>query len=148
MLEEVKVTTGLATAEVVLGIPWVCLLQSFVDLHGRHQLAFGQQGVDLLHELEGSVLLVEDQSIDVIDHDWDLSPLEEKLQELPVVALLLIVLSVVEAVHLDFTREVAAEDFSYEEAVVEGPRQKSELPNALTSECSSRSTIGQETGAT
>ena len=35
-----------------------------VELHRGHELALGQERVDLLHELEGGVLLVEDEGID------------------------------------------------------------------------------------
>ena len=85
----------------------VGLLESLIDLDWWHELSLGEERVDLLHKFESCVLLVEDKRIDVIDNNRNLSSLEEKLEKLPVVLLLLIVLSIVEAVHLDFLREVS-----------------------------------------
>ena len=85
----------------------VGLLKSLIDLDWWHELSLGEEGVDLFHKFESRVLLVEDKRINVIDNDRDLSSLEEKLEKLPVVFLLLIVLSVVEAMHLNFLSEVS-----------------------------------------
>lgn len=65
-------------------------------------------------------MLVENQCVDVVDNNWDLSFLEENLELLPVVLFLRIILSIIEAVHLDLGGEVSGEDLSDEEAVVEG----------------------------
>lgn len=111
----------------LIGLTTVSLLQGLIDLHGRHELSLSEELVDLLDELERGVLLIEDECIDVVDDDWDLALLEEELEQLPVVPLFLIVLGVVETVHLDFSWEVAAEDFSDKEAVIKGPKENGQL---------------------
>ena len=64
---------------VHLAVAGVRLLEAFVDRHWKHQLPLGQEGVDLLDEFEGCVLLVEDQRINVVDGNWDFSFEEEAL---------------------------------------------------------------------
>jgi len=83
-------------------------------------LPLSQQGVYLTDKLEGGVLFVKDHGVNGIQHDWDLPSVEEELELLPVVLLLAIALGVGERVHGDVRREVAREDFSHQETVVEG----------------------------
>jgi hypothetical protein len=64
-------------------------------------------------------LFVEDHGINRIEHDRDLSSVEKELELLPVILLLAIALGVRERVHGDVGREVAREDFGYQEAIVE-----------------------------
>ena len=82
-------------------------------------MPLGEEGVYLLHKLEGGVLLVQDQSVDVVNHNRNFSSLEEQLELLPVVLLLRVVFGVIERMHLDFGWEVSREDLSHEETVVE-----------------------------
>jgi hypothetical protein len=100
-------------------IIWIGLLQRLIDLDWWHELPLSQQRVNLLDKLKSGVLLVQNQSINIVDHNWNLSSLEEQLQQLPIVLLLLVVLSVVETMHLDLLREIPGEHFGDEEAVVE-----------------------------
>ena len=81
-------------------------------------MSLGKQRVNLLDEFKGSVLLVKDQGVDVINQNWDFTLLEKQLQLLPVVLLLRVVFGIIERVHLDLAGEVAREDLSDEETVV------------------------------
>lgn len=51
----------------------------FIKLNWRKQLALGEEGIDLLHKLEGGVLLVEDQGVYCAESDGHLPAVEEKL---------------------------------------------------------------------
>ena len=73
----------------------------------------------MLDELKSGVLLIQDKSIDVADHDWNFSSLEKELQLLPVVFLFRIIFGVIKTVHLNLRREVAREDLSNKESIVE-----------------------------
>ena len=42
-------------------------------------MALGEEGIDLLHKLEGGVLLVEDQGVYCAESDGHLPAVEEKL---------------------------------------------------------------------
>ena len=119
LTKEVHIATS-STPWDVLIVSRVRLLKCFIDFYWWHQLSFSQEAVYLLHKLKSCILLVQNQSINIIDHDWDFSPLEEELEQLPVVFLLLVVFSVVETVHLDLRWEIPWEHFSHEETVVEG----------------------------
>lgn len=58
---------------------WTVLSQQSVDGGGAHQLAADEQLVDLFDEVKGRILLVEDERVDVVDDDGNLSLLEEEL---------------------------------------------------------------------
>ena len=73
----------------------------------------------MFDKLEGSVLLIKDQSIDIADHNWNFSSLEKELQLLPIVFLFRIIFGVIKTMHLNFRWEVAREDLSDEESIVE-----------------------------
>jgi len=112
----VSIRTGVVQLPSIILIG---LLERLIDLDWRHELPLGEQRVNLLDKLKSGVLLVQNQSINIIDHNWNLSSLEEQLQQLPIILLLLVVLGVVETMHLDLLREVPREHFGDEEAVVE-----------------------------
>ena len=105
-------------------ISCIRLLECLIDLDWWHELALSQECVYLLDELKRRVLLVQDERVNVVDHDGNLSLGEEQLQLLPVVFLLLIAFCVVKTVHLNFSREVTREHLSHEEAVVESPKSR------------------------
>jgi hypothetical protein len=88
------------------------LLQSFINLDRWEQLSLGQQGVNLFDELQCSVLLIQDQGVDVVDRNWNSSFLEKDLQLLPVVLFLCIALSIIKRVHLEILVEIPGEYFS------------------------------------
>ena len=71
-------------------------------------------------EFKSSILFIKNHSVNRVQNDRDLSAVEEKLELLPVILLLAIVLSIREGMHRNISREVAREDFSHQEAVVEG----------------------------
>ena len=64
-------------------------------------------------------MLIKDQSIDIADHNWNFSSLEKELQLLPIVFLFRIIFGVIKTMHLNFRWEVAREDLSNEESIVE-----------------------------
>ena len=64
-------------------------------------------------------MLIEDQSVDIANHDWNFSSLEKELQLLPIVFLFRIIFGVIKTMHLNFRWEVSREDLSNEESVVE-----------------------------
>ena len=112
----VSIRTGVVQLPSII---WIGLLQRLIDLNWWHELPLSEQRVNLLDKLKSRVLLVQNQSINIVDHNWNLSSLEEQLQQLPIILLLLVVLGVVETMHLDLLREVPGEHFSDKEAVVE-----------------------------
>jgi hypothetical protein len=83
------------------------LLECFINLDWGHQLPLGQQGVNLLNELQCGILLVEDERINVADHNWNFSSLEKELQLLPIILLFRIIFGVIETVHLNLRWEVS-----------------------------------------
>ena len=64
-------------------------------------MSLGQEGVNLFDEFQSRIHLVQNQRINIIDSDWDLSFFEENLQLQPVVLFLRITLSIVERMHLE-----------------------------------------------
>jgi hypothetical protein len=73
----------------------------------------------LLHELQGHIILIQDQGINVLDDDGNLALLKEDLQLLPVVLFLLVVLSIVKGMHLNVLREISTEDLCNQKAIIE-----------------------------
>ena len=55
------------------------LALALVELHGRQKLALSEQAVDLLDELKGGVLLIEDKGVHSVDGDGHLTAREELL---------------------------------------------------------------------
>lgn len=82
---------------VTLGL--LALLLILIELDGRQELLLGQKGVNLLNELQSCVLFVQNESVDRVERDGDLSAVEEQLKLAPVVALAAVVLCVGERVH-------------------------------------------------
>ena len=64
-------------------------------------------------------MLIKDQSINIADHNWNFSSLKKELQLLPIVFLFRIIFGVIKTMHLNFRWEVAREDLSNEESIVE-----------------------------
>ena len=116
-VEFVSLTGSFGATTHIVSIS-VRLLKSLIDFDWWHQLPLGQKCVNLLHELEGGVLLVKDQSINIIDDDWDLPSLEKELELLPVILLFWIIFSVIKTMHLNLGWEVSWEDLCDEETVV------------------------------
>ena len=82
-------------------------------------MSLSKQCVYLSHELQGHIVLIENQGISVLNNDGNFPALEKDLELLPVVLLLLIVFSVFERVHLNVSWEIPAEDLSDKETIVE-----------------------------
>ena len=70
-------------------LEWLLHLE---ELDGRHELAFGQEGIDLPHKFKGHIVFVEDERVKVLQHNGYLAALEENLQLVPVVLFLLVIL--------------------------------------------------------
>ena len=82
-------------------------------------MSLSEQCVNLSNELQGHIILIENQGISVLNNDGNLSSLEKHLELLPVVLLFLIIFSVFERVHLDVSWEIPAENLSYKETIIE-----------------------------
>jgi len=49
----------------------------FIEFDGREQLPLSEERVDLPNEFQGGILFVQDQRVDGVQHDRDLSAVEE-----------------------------------------------------------------------
>jgi hypothetical protein len=107
-----KVQTSTNRTLVLGSFAWVCLLKSFINFHWGEKLSLGEQSINLFDKFKGCILLIQYQSINIINNNWNLSSLEEKLKQLPVISLFLIIFSIFETVHLNFLREVSRKHFS------------------------------------
>ncbi len=94
-------------------------LLCFIDLDGRHKHPLCEQSIDLLDKLNGRIVLIDNQAINVLDDDGQASSLEEHDQLFPISSLVLETLMVLEGVHVDVSWEVSAEDLSDQEPIVE-----------------------------
>jgi hypothetical protein len=75
--KEVKVGSSSVAALEFSTFTRIGLLKGLVDLHWWEELSFSEERVNLLHKLKRAILLVENERIDIVDNDWNLSSLEE-----------------------------------------------------------------------
>lgn len=84
-------------------------------------MTFSQKTVNLLDKFKSRVLFVENQSVNIVNLNLNFASIKEKLQLLPIITLLAIVLCILKAMHVDVAWKVTRKDFSNKKAVVERP---------------------------
>ena len=100
---------------------WFAFLLIFIKFNRWKELLFGEHRVNLFYKLKCSILLIQYESVNRVECDWDLPSVKEKLKLRPVIPFATVVLCVCESMHADIRREVPTENLSDQEAVVERP---------------------------